>query len=433
MENDLLLSAIREAGVATSAQLQQRLGKSQATVSRLLRAAGPSIVRFGTRRSTRYAVPELIWGLPAQQPLYWNDHQRWGTLTYLSGNRVHVEAAGIDMVTQGELPWFLDHFRLQGFLGRAWAHRMPFGTNPENWTLAQTLYANCHGAYDPPGAISIGEPTGEIIIDASSNMKTRRLEYDTYAADVGATLPAGSSAAGEQPKFLVTENMDGNPDNAKRLVVKFSPPRGTPFGERWHDLLYAESLALRVLAENGIACAETRIVESAKRTYLESVRFDRAGVHGKLHTVPLSAVHHAFVHGPQRNWAETCDALVRQERLPKEDARRARVLLEFGRLTGNSDMHFGNLSLYAPKPAAGRFTLSPAYDMLPMRYRPDLHQGDWGYTPLQASYSAPGHEQVRAEALVMARAFWQRLTDESAVSTELRKVSKENLAALPRD
>ena len=427
-----MLAAIRELGVTTSAQLQQRLGKSQATVSRLLRAADAGIVRFGERRSARYAVPALIWGLPAQQPLYWSDHQRWGTLTFLSGNRVHVEAPGIDTGTQGELPWFLDHFRLQGFLGRAWAQKLPFGPNPESWTLAQILYANCHNACDPPGAISLGEPSGEWINQASSDLKKRRREYDAYAADVSATLPAGSSAGGEQPKFLVTRSVGGNTQEIKRLIVKFSPPRGTPFGERWHDLLHAEALALRVLGESGIDSAETRIVQSAKRTYLESARFDRTGVHDKLHTVPLSAVHRAFVHGPQRNWADTCDVLAKQRRLPKDDARRARVLLDFGRLTGNVDMHFGNLSLFAPEPATGRFTLAPAYDMLPMRYRPDMHQGELGYTPLQASRAAPGHEAVWSEALVMARTFWQRLADEPAVSAELQKVSEQNLAALPQ-
>lgn len=431
MNDDLLITALRDLGVATSAQIQQRLGKSQATVSRLLRAADAGIVRFGERRSARYAVPELIWGLPAQQALYWGDHQRWGNLTFLVGNRVHIEAPGIDLVTQGELPWFLDHFNLQGFLGRAWAQQLSFGPNPESWTLAQTLYANCHNAYDPPGAISLGEPSGEIVSQVSADLKTRRREYDRYAEDVNATLPAGSSAGGEQPKFLVTGTSAGNAQELKRLIVKFSPPRGTPFGERWHDLLHAETLALRVLNENGIAAAETRIVESAKRTYLESVRFDRVGVHDKLHMVPLSAVHRAFVHGPQRNWAESCDVLAKQQRLPKDDARRARLLLEFGRLTGNSDMHFGNLSLFAPDPAAGRFTLAPVYDMLPMRYRPDMHRDELGYTPLTAPPATPGHEAIWAGALALARTFWQRLAAETSVSADLRKISRLNLAALP--
>ena len=49
-------------------------------------------------------------------------------------------------------------------------------------------------------------------------------------------LPAGSSAGGEQSKF--TCHVDDDP-----VIVKFSPLRATPFGERWYDLLQLEHLA----------------------------------------------------------------------------------------------------------------------------------------------------------------------------------------------
>ena len=113
---------------------------------------------------------------------------------------------------------------------------------------------------------------------------------------MGVTLPAASSAGGEQPKFLTeTTAPDGG---HQHLIVKFSPPRGTPFGERWHDLLHLEHLALAVLADNGVAVAPSRIVQSGERTYLVSERFDRVGMHGKRHVVPASAAHDAFVTAP---------------------------------------------------------------------------------------------------------------------------------------
>ena len=90
-------------------------------------------------------------------PLYW-DGQPWGTLTFITGNRIHVAANQVDVVTQGEIPWFLDHFHLQGFTGRAWAAKLGFEPNPDNWSLAQTLFVNYQHAYDALGAISGGRP-----------------------------------------------------------------------------------------------------------------------------------------------------------------------------------------------------------------------------------------------------------------------------------
>ena len=430
MTSELLLKAVRQAGVASSAELQRRIGKSQPTISRWLRESDADIVRLGQGRGARYAVPDLIWGLPARQPLYWNGSERWGTLTFLAGNRIHVVGPKIDQLTHGELPWFLDNFRLEGYLGRAWAKKLAFDHNPENWSLAQILYANCQFACDPPGAISIGEPKGEPVISAPSSKGAKAAAYDRYADDVAGTLPAGSSAGGEQPKFLVSEDAASDQAAVKHLIVKFSPPRGTPFGERWHDLLWAESLALQVLAANGFATAQTRVIESKRRTFLESVRFDRVGPHQKMHTVPLSAVHRAFVHGPRRNWAETCDTLAAQRRLPRAGATTARVLLEYGRLIGNSDMHFGNLSLYAPDPASGRFTLAPAYDMLPMRYRPDMHQGDMGYTVIESPRPPHDHQAQWSRALELAREYWRKLADLQAVGASMREIAARNLEVL---
>lgn len=418
MQNNIAVTALRETGIASAAQLTQATGKSQATISRLLREVDAQIVRLGRARSTRYAIPESILGLPAQMPLYW-DGRPWGTLTFIAGNRIHVEAPAIDLLSQGELPWFLDHFRLQGFTGRAWAAKLGFDANADNWPLAQTLFVNCQHAYDAPGAISGGRPAVEIAVMAPPGAAARRAAYDKFADDINSTLPAGSSVGGEQPKFLVTEN-SADEASARHLIVKFSPPRSTPFGERWHDLLCAEKIALDTLRSHGLRAAMTRLVQSKRRTYLESERFDRAGSTGKLHALPLMAIHRGFVHGPQRNWADTCDALVKQQRLSPTDAFNARVLLEYGRMIGNTDMHFGNLSLFAPDIAAGRFTLAPAYDMLPMCYRPDMHRNDLGYTPLSAPRATPGHERAWEQAREMAIAFWRNLLYSDLISKDLQ-------------
>ena len=88
--------------------------------------------------------------------------------------------------------------------------------------------------------------------------------------------------------------------------------------------------------------------------------------------------------GPRRDWAATCQALAAQRRLPVDAAAQASALLQFGRLIGNTDMHFGNLSLVVGSPAdaaRGRFSLAPVYDMLPMRWRPDVQSGELDWLP----------------------------------------------------
>jgi hypothetical protein len=319
-----------------------------------------------------------------------------------------VEAGGLDITTRAALPWFLAPLRLQGFLGREWAQRLGLDRQPELWDVEQTLYAALR-IDDHPGAVSIGEPKAELVSLQPIGLNERAQRYDALAADVSATLPAGSSAGGEQSKFLAALA------TGERVLVKFTPPRGTPFGERWHDLLHAEWLALQVLAEAGFDVAASRLVETPTRTYLESLRFDRIGAHGRRHAVPLEALHTAFVAGPRQTWAASCDTLAAQRRLGAADARRVHNLLAFGRLIGNSDMHFGNLSLWADEPATERFTLAPVYDMLPMRWRPDAFAGLHDYTGFE-----PVHLGADTAASSMAKRFWERLAEHTPASRPLR-------------
>jgi HipA-like C-terminal domain len=426
MESDdsRLVEILAARGPMRSIELQQLTGKSQPTLSRALRATAGRIVALGQGKASRYAVAQPIRGQAAQQPLWWTDErghiERWGLLTFLAGDALHVSAKGIDVLTRGKLPWFLAPLKMQGFLGREWALRLGLERDPERWTLEQTLYAALQ-ARDPTGAISLGELAGEWVPEAPTRAPLRASAYDTLAANVAATLPAGSSAAGEQAKFLTALA------SGERVLVKFTPPRGTPFGERWHDLLHAEALALQVLGEHGVPVAQTRIVESATRTYLESLRFDRLGPQalGRRHLVALDAIHAQFVGGARQNWAATCDALAAQRRLDPADARAVRALYEFGHLIGNTDMHFGNLSLWADDPAAARFALAPLYDMLPMRWRTDGFHGMPDYAPFEPYRPAAGPNGDGPSPRSVARTYWQRLAVHASVSAPLRDVAAQ--------
>jgi HipA-like C-terminal domain len=414
-----VLARLGQRGWARSGELQATLGKSQATVSRLLAALAPSLLVLGSGRRTRYALPKTIAGRASQQPLHWVHEdgriERWGTLSFVAGERIHVEAQRFEMDSTSALPWLLAPLRSEGFIGRLLAQRLAaqgLDRDPARWSLEQQLLAALH-AGDAPGALVLGEPEGAPAPPAPET------EYDARADTVATTLPAGSSAGGEQAKFLARRASDG-----AAVLVKFTPPRGAPFGERWHDLLHCEALALEALAAHGVAVAAARVIDAPRRTHLESLRFDRIGAAGRRHAVPLWAAHEAFVPGPRRHWAATAEALVAQRRLPSAAAAQAQALLHFGRLIGNSDMHFGNLSLFvAPADAArGRFTLAPLYDMLPMRWRPDPATGALDLRPF-----TPEPIDLQSAARPIAAAFWRRARAHAPLSKPFRALAAEML------
>lgn len=425
-------------GMWTAAQLRVATGKSQPAVSRALAqlAANPSagLLIAGAGRSTQYAQVQSIFSRwPGQQPLFATDaagrSARWGTLFLIGDGHVRVQGeprfGDFESISQGQLPWFLQSLRPQGFLGRLRGQQLGFASaNPDEWTLGQTLHAILDAEHDAPGAFSLGDETGELLPEAPLDAALRGTHYDRIAADVWQTLPAGSSAGGEQPKFVAHLN---GPDGYERMVVKFSPPRGTPFGERWHDLLWAEHLALDVLAQSGVSAAASRIVQSEQRTYLESVRFDRIGALGKRHVLPLSAIHAPFVGGPQQHWVASCELLARRGFLSAEDEHRVRLLRDFGRLIGNTDMHFGNLNFFVDdlaQLARPQFTLAPVFDMLPMVWRPHEFRDEMGYTPFAAPQKPPGSTSTWNTARNLAARFWRQLAASDAVSPGLRQVAQ---------
>ena len=420
-----MLSHLRQHGAATSAQIQQATQKSQATVSRLLGGLSSQVLRLGRGRSTRYAAPENIGDASPQQSLWLigqsGQVRSIGTLSLLANAQLHVGADKFDEYASA-LPWYLSPLRVQGFLGRLLARRLATQgllSDPEMWDLRAVLMAALR-LHDAPGAIVMGQDNAHAHAARSlPHGAGLALALDAWASDVAQTLPAGSSAGGEQPKFPALL-ADG-----QYVLVKFSPPRGTPFGERWNDLLHAEQLGSEIFARHGHAAAPSRVVQSPTRTYLLSERFDRLGTAGRRHVVALGAAHAAFVPGSYNGWGASCEALARQGRLPEGDAAAAMFRQQFGRLIGNSDMHSGNLGLFAHgetlrEMAKGRFGISPSYDMLPMRWKPDPVTGALDYDPFDTSGMA-----ASAPAREAAHAFWSALTDHPAVSAPMRQTASE--------
>ena len=202
-----LLAELTRRGMASSAHLQQVLGKSQPTLSRLLArlaqqqlAQGqPPLVVLGRQRSARYALAQPLLGLPGQQPLFWTDEtgrrEAWGQLTHLGGERLHLQADGIDLVTAGRLPWLLAPMRLQGFLGRLWARSVQaagYDANPERWRLDQLLAMLLRQVHDLPGAIALGDLAAPAQTQAPADPAALPVFLDAQALAVASTLPASS-------------------------------------------------------------------------------------------------------------------------------------------------------------------------------------------------------------------------------------------------
>ena len=227
-DHQAVLAELSARGVATSAELQAALRKSQPTVSRLLADLASQVLTLGRGRNTRYGLAKAILGQPAQQPLWWVDEAgtrlRFGTLSLLGGgSMVHVDRVGFEDMLRDQLPWYLAPLKPQGFLGRLLAQRLApsgIGANPESWSLEMSLFAALH-LHDAPGAIVLGEPAapaGHQRVPMDS--KQAGTVLDGLALDIARTLPAGSSAGGEQPKFLALL------ESGEHVLVKFTPPRG---------------------------------------------------------------------------------------------------------------------------------------------------------------------------------------------------------------
>ncbi len=426
-----LRNLLAQGGPLSAKQLVAATGKSQPSISLALGRLGSVVHRLGAARSSRYTLTRSILGLPsAQNLLRTNAKGRteiFGTLQFLQQGEVHVRGTqGHEWLGRGGLPWFLSSLRPQGFLGRQYTHLRPdFPSDPDAWTTEQALYMAANHISDPPGAFALGAGHSQhegLQVDADNIARF----YDHMATQAGHSLPAASSAGGGQPKFTARVQ-------DQHVIVKFSPLCGTPFGERWHNLLQLEHLANQVLQANGIASAPTVLLRSKQRTYLQSTRFDRIGTQGKRHVVELSALHDAFVQTPRQHWVASCEALVQQKLLSPQGLERIALQYLFGQYIGNTDMHFGNLAFFVDDVTKPQLEPTPVYDMLPMQWRPGVHSGELGCAPVQAQRQPAGYGALAERARHIATLYWQQAAQLRSLSSALRAAARSNAQLLARN
>lgn len=429
----------------TAAQLCAATGKSQPSISLALQTLGDRVCKIGAARSSRYALKKDILGLPATQPLIWTAEDGAqsiiGQITHLSGGKLLVQV-GEDQqfILTNQLPWYLQPFRLQGFLGRQLLRYrlddMP--QNPEELNVAQTLRLMAEGWKDPPGAITLGTKPQGLPSVANSEPSFRLKLLESLVNPDVITIQPKSSAGGEQPKFAVVwagDPLDWGQSPPNHEIVKFTPPHGTPFGERWKALLKLEHLAQNLLQKHGIESAITTCFHGEKRFFLSSQRFDRIGIHGKRHVVAIAALHEEFTPGPLVNWVHTAEGLHAKKLITKAELHTIATIHAFGHYIGNTDMHFGNLSFFVDDVIKPKIRLAPVYDMLPMMWRPDPHAGLTD-SPVRPQPMPAGFAAEQEQARQWAIEFWEQAAlldigaDLQAASLESARRLKNNFASL---
>lgn len=418
-----------QGGIATSAELQARLGVSQPTVSRALAplVRVGDVRKVGAARSQRYVLPRSIPGVGREVPVMRVDAlgavTPFGRIVPLQGGRIWVdEADGLSMAHDG-LPWFLNDMRPQGFMGRTFAHVHPelqLGADPRHWSDDDVLKAMALSGDDLPGNLIVGEAALQRYhtLPQRASRAASHLDYPHMAeqAMLG-TLP-GSSAGGEQPKFCTT--VEG-----RHVIVKFSPAGTSDVDQRTRDLLVCEHLALQTLASAGLPAAHTQVFSVEGRTFLEAERFDRTA-RGRIGMVSL-LVYDAEYIGEMDNWAATANRMAARQLLTQEDAAHLRFLEAFGILIANTDRHYGNISLLLDN---DDWRLSPTYDMLPMLYAPvngELVPRDFTARPLHPTASTLAEWPAAA---ALAQVFWQTAATDVRISAGFRAIAQHNLQSV---
>jgi DNA-binding transcriptional ArsR family regulator len=419
----------------TAGQLATATGKSASSISLAIKALGDRVHRMGAARSTRYALKKDILGLSAQQKLRWLGNNGTGfaaaQITYLVGDWLHVVCQANngrtrEWLTQHQLPWFLSTLKPQGYLGRKLARWLPqLPSDPAQWSLAQLLFSLQHIS-DPIGAVDMLSPTARPAHPRITSLSERDAAFDALANEDTAQLPVGSSAAGEQPKFVASVL-------GQSCIVKFTPPHGTPFGQRWQALLKLEKLALDILQSHAIPSAHSEIVRTQKRAYLQSARFDRDAAGSACHIVAIAALHDEFVQGNWTNWVASSEALAKQGLIVQQELAQIASIHAFGHYIGNTDMHSGNLSFFVDDVITPKIRLAPVYDMLPMMWKPDPYTG-LSDSPVRAQLMPAGFAQEQAQAREWAIEFWEQAAaldigaDLQSASVESARRIKTNFA-----
>ncbi len=433
--------ALRRSGACSARELCETLGTSQPSVSRALIELRGQVLTFGRARATRYALRRAVPDVVAPISLYEvsrGPDQRPRHLADLhpiepSGFYVQARTDDVRSAVHDDLPWFLHDLRPQGYLGRMVAREHAALGNPADvrlWTGDQVLRLLVRHGSDGVGAFIVGhEAYGAYVKQSLASpdgipRSKRARRYADLAADAVRQGLPGSSAAGEQPKFLALREDD---DGIVPVLVKFSPPVDNPVAERIADLLIAEHVALQAITAAGHSAAASDLVFGGDRVFLEVERFDRDGPNHRIGQVALEAVDAEFV-GHLTSWTDAVQGLLAQGLASPHDLTTTRWLARFGELIANSDMHLGNLSFRLR--GATLAGLAPAYDMGPAAYAP--LNGELRAPPFAPDLPDVTDADLAADVIEAATGAWRAVARHPRVSVGFKAIASQNAAVVAR-
>jgi hypothetical protein len=429
-----LLSFLGKEGSASAREAAAALGVSQPAFSRIAKASQHDLLIVGRARAVRYAAYRDLPRLGRTVPIFDVDAERRSRkiaiLHATRPNGFYVESLSADVQSGffADLPYFLDDLRPSGFLGRLAPLQHPHLELPSDigvWTSNNCLEYLARCGSNLPGNFIVGDEAFRLYLEGSLSppgpipSSSRPERFEEIANDVMAFGIPGSSAAGEQPKFITSVEGSGE------VIVKFSPPLDGPIARRIADLLISEHLAHEALRAHGHASLESEIVAGTQRVFLQTRRFDRTLEGGRIGTISLAPLDAELV-GSLGTWSQTATSLAAQGRISPDLATEVRWLELFGKLIANTDMHLGNLSFFVR--GTQLLGLAPTYDMLPMLYVPQQST----IVPKKFSVSTPGPELAShwSSALTAAKAFWDAVSDDARISSGFRHLAAENRAQL---
>jgi len=425
-----LLSELAHLRLASGSDLSGRLGISQATFSRLTTSMADKLLAVGRGRARRYAARRSIPDLGDQVPVYQvgvdAKARKVAVIHPVLPEAFYVEALSEDYTSRlhDDLPYFLNDIRPSGFLGRLVPSQHPELEAPSdvrNWSGTQVLRYLGRFGWNLSGDLIVGDEAYERYVRQAGDppdrveFRRRARRYPERAANA-LESPPGSSAGGEQPKFLAFLVPGPGP-----VIVKFSALMTSALGRRQADLLVSEHVAHEVLRKHGMKAARSSVLLAEGRTFLELERFDRDSSGGRRGLTSMLALDAEYV-GSLRTWTESAAGLAKLGIIDQAMRSDAAWLDLFGRLIANNDRHGANLSFFVRGERV--LSVAPAYDMHPASYAGQ--SGNLAYRPFDPPSPSPSDAAVWDQASLAALDFWHRVAAHRMVSRGFRGISARN-------
>lgn len=420
------ISQLLLADPQSQTEIARALSISQPSVSIIMRGNPMLFLKTGNARATRYYLRRPVHGQswwPVYRVTAQGKAELFATLysVYPQGF-AYLLHERMEWAYTDSLPWWMDDMRPQGFIGRALMRSQPVAGLPDDLNALHdedVLQILLHCPLDSVGNLLVGEQAYRMWLERQPVEPITEQTFLPIAAQAMAGWTGGSSAGGEQPKFLA--QVAGH---AVPCLIKFSAQLedGNRAANRWADLLRAEHLALQILAGSGIAAATSWIVDhqanGIRRTFLCVERFDRTAQDGRRGLVSLRVLDAEFTASRERRWPLVVANLAAEGVIRTDDVPLVTTVYCYGKLIGNSDMHSGNLSFFLD--GGQPLALAPIYDMLPMALSPVAGEVPQGLPTITIDSDIKG--EYWRNALPLAIQFWTQLAQEVSIDPSFRQL-----------